>query len=289
MAEATEAPEDRVTTVIMTRDRWADLVSSLPRQRPPVILVDNASSDGTPVLAGHVPGVRVIPLIENLGAPARNRGVAAATTPYVAFADDDSWWAPGALELAADLFDRNPRLGLVAARVLVGEEERLDPVCAEMAASPLPPDGPGVPVLGFVACGAIVRREAFLEVGGFDPVVHFPGEEERLALDLAAAGWQLVYDDRIVAHHRPSVTRSPRLARRSLEERNALLTALMRRPWRVVARRAVAMARGDAGARLGLLRAVARAPRALRARRLLPEQVETRRRMLDTVDPCRPR
>lgn len=284
MPEASSRPAatPRVTTVVMTRDRWQDLAWSLPRQQPPVIVVDNASSDDTPLRAQQMPGVEVIPLIENLGAPARNRGVKAAETPYVAFADDDSWWEPGALELAADLFDAHPRLGLLAARVLIGEDA-VDPTCAEMAASPLPPTPGvvGVPVLGFVACGAVVRREAFLEAGGFDPVVRWPGEEERLALDLVAAGWDVVYEEHVVAHHRPSSLRQPPLARRALEERNALLTAVMRRPWRVIARTATAMARGDTGARLGLVRAVPRLPRALRARRQVPPELEARRALLD--------
>jgi hypothetical protein len=49
--------------------------------------------------------------------------------------------------------------------------------------SPLPrqPDLPGPPVLGFVACGAVVRRSAYLAVGGFSPVVFFLGEETLLA------------------------------------------------------------------------------------------------------------
>ena len=59
--------------------------------------------------------------------------------------------------------------------------------------SPLPAavDLPGPRILGFVACGAVVRRAAFREAGGFDAVVHFAGEEERVAIDLAAAGWGL--------------------------------------------------------------------------------------------------
>lgn len=173
-------------------------------------------------------------------------------------------------------------MALLAARVLVGEDGVLDPTCADMAASPLPRAGePGVPVLGFVACGAVVRRDAFLDAGGFDPVVHFPGEEERLALDLAAAGWQLVYDERVVAYHHPSSLRPPRLARRSLEQRNALLTAVMRRPWPVVARIVRDMAIRDAPSALGLVRAVPRLGAALRARRPLPAAVEQRRRLLD--------
>jgi N-acetylglucosaminyl-diphospho-decaprenol L-rhamnosyltransferase len=62
----------------------------------------------------------------------------------------------------------------VAARILVGPEERTDPVTALMADSPLPraEDAPGPSVLGFLACSAVLRREAFLQVGGgFSPVL----------------------------------------------------------------------------------------------------------------------
>jgi GT2 family glycosyltransferase len=273
----------QVTTVVATRDRWAELAWSLARHEPPVILVDNGSSDGTPArVRDAFPEVQVIELGTNRGAVARNAGVEAAATPYVAFADDDSWWAPGALDRAVELLDRYPRLAVVAARILVGPQERLDPVAATMAASPLSSEGlPGPAVLGFVACGAVVRRSAFLEVGGFDPVVVWPGEEERVALDLATRGWQLVYADDVVAHHHPSSMRSPSDARRAIERRNALLTAVMRRPWRVVAGRYAAAWRAGGPSRAGALHTVPRLPRALARRRPLPPSVERRRALLD--------
>jgi GT2 family glycosyltransferase len=272
-----------VTTVVVTRDRWPDLAWSLPRHRDPVILVDNGSVDDTPRrVREHFGAVRVIELGANRGAVARNIGVEAATTPYVAFADDDSWWAPGALDEAVRLLDEHPRLGLVAARVLVGDDQRLDPTCTAMAATPLgrDPDLPGPHVLGFVACGAVVRRSAFLAAGGFDPVVVFPGEEERLALDLAAAGWALVYAAGVVAHHHPSTSRATTLRRRALEERNRMLTTLLRRPWPAVATTALDQLRGDTGARLGLGWALLRSPLALRRRRRLPASVEAARARL---------
>jgi GT2 family glycosyltransferase len=268
---------DRVTTVVISLNRRDDLLRSLPRHPGPVILVDNGSTDGTvQAVRAAYPQVDIVELPANVGATARNVGVQRAETPYVVFADDDSWWADEARDRLADLFDAHPRLGLVAARILVGPQDRLDPASAEMAASPLPPsqDLPGVPVLGFVACGAAVRREAFLEVGGFDPVVFFPGEEERVALDLAAAGWDLAYVPEVVAHHHPSVVRSTSSARELLILRNGILTAVMRRPWREVARRfRASVSRGPVG-RAALKATVPRLPAALRSRKRLPDQVE---------------
>ncbi|HET6561986.1 MAG TPA: glycosyltransferase [Marmoricola sp.] len=274
---------DRVTIVVMTRDRWPDLEKTLPLHEAPVILVDNGSRDGTPALVReHHPDVDVVELHANHGSTARNIGVERARTPYVAFADDDSWWAPGALGRAADVLDAHPRLAVLAARMLVGEEETPDTICAEMADSPLGQDAdlPGPSVLGFLACGAVVRRDAYLSAGGFDDVVFFMGEEERLALDLAATGWGLAYVDDVVAHHHPSPVRDP-VARAARAARNELLTAVMRRPWPVVLRTAAAAARAGAPGRSALRQALPVVPRALARRRRLPVSVEAARRSLD--------
>jgi GT2 family glycosyltransferase len=277
--------EDRVTIVVATRDRRADLAQSLPRHDAPVILVDNGSTDGSvAAVRARFPAVKILALGHNCGAPARNVGVERARTPYVAFADDDSWWAPGALARAADLFDAHPRLGRLAGRVLVGPAHRPDPVCAQMEVAPLgtSPDLPGPSV--FLACGAVVRRRAFLTAGGFDDVVFFSGEEERLALDLAAAGWGLAYVGDVVAHHHPSPVRDPR-GRQALNVRNSVLTACLRRPWGVAARRVVHAARHDAASRAGLWAAVPRLPRALARRRSLPPAVEEAACRVDGGDP----
>jgi GT2 family glycosyltransferase len=287
----------RTTVVIATRNRCAELLRTLGklaalRPRPPVVVVDNGSTDET-VSAAHAAaktlgGIRLIRLRRNEGAVARNAGVAVAATPYVAFSDDDSWWAGDALPRAERVLDRHPQLGLVAARTLVGPDEHGDPVSERMAVSPLgrEPSLPGPSVLGFLACSAVVRRRAFREVGGFSRVLHFVGEETLLAYDLAARGWQLCYVDSVVAHHHPSLIRANRLERDVRELRNQALVAWMRRPAPVAV-----------GAGLGLLRrmpryppaglaaagALLRLPLALASRRRLPDDVERRIRVLDAA------
>ncbi len=265
-----------VTVVVASRNRREDLLASLPRHEAPVVLVDNGSTDGTvdAVRAAH-PAVTVLPLRHNLGARARTLGAEHAGSEFVAFADDDSWWAPGDLARAVEIMRAHPRLALLNARILIGPEERLDPVCAEMADSPLgtAPDLPGPSLLGFVACAALVRTEAFAAVGGFDAVVRFPGEEERVALDLAAAGWGLAYVDTVTVHHHPSPRRDAPERRQAALWRSRLLTALMRHPLPALpALVASAVRAGRPGLR-GLLRAVPDVPAALRARRPLPEPV----------------
>ncbi len=280
LAAAPAAPSpsvetDEVTVVIATRNRRARLLETVPHHAAPVILVDNGSDDGGPeAVADAFPHVDVIRLGENRGAAARNAGVERARTPYVAFADDDSYWTPGSLAGAAELMRKYDRLALLSARVLVGPEGRLDPVSAEMAAAPLgtPGDAPGPSILGFLACAVVVRRDAFLAAGGFQPRLHVYGEEALLAMDLAAAGGLLSYTPELTVRHLPQPTGRDNGARRRIEARNRLLTALLRRPPAVVARTAVAAWRQDRG---GVRDAAAMLPWALRERRALPAHVES--------------
>jgi GT2 family glycosyltransferase len=246
--------------------------------------VDNASTDGTPATVRRQhPETEVISLGRNLGACARNVGVARAPTRYVAFSDDDSWWEPGSLGRAMTVLDGHPGLGLVAARILVGAAATPDPVNAAMAQSPLPRgDLPGPRVLGFLGCAAMVRRAAFLSVGGFSDLLFFGAEEQLLALDLAAAGWPAAYIDDVIARHWPSAARD-RPGRVRLQHRNEVLLTWLRRPVSVAlaATAGLALQIGrdpQAGPALAdLARAL---PRALLQRRALPPGIEAQVRLL---------
>lgn len=288
----------RTTVVIATRNRCGELLRTLGklaelRPRPPVIVLDNASEDAT-VPAVHAvaeqlgDGIRLVRLSRNEGAAARNHGVAAAATPYVAFCDDDSWWAPDALPQAERILDGHPRVGLLAARTLVGPDEHGDPVSEQMSASPLgrDPDLPGPSVLGFLACSSIVRREAFLDAGGFSPVLHFAGEETLLAYDMAARGWQLCYVDSLRAHHHPSLVRHDRFERDVRELRNQTLVTWMRRPVPVAVRAGLELLRRSVRyppAGLAVAAALLRLPAVLAGRHRLPDDVERRIRVLDAA------
>ncbi|MFF5290227.1 glycosyltransferase family 2 protein [Paractinoplanes globisporus] len=263
-----------VTVVVVTRDRPDRVRDTIPHHRAPVIVVDNGSRVPPPV-----DGARLIRLDTNLGAAARNIGVRQATTPFVAFADDDSYWAPGSLARAAALLRAHPRTALLAAQVRVGTAGRLDPVSAGMAAAPLgtPPGGAGPSILGFLSCAVVVRRDAFLAAGGFQRRLFVYGEEALHAMDLAAAGWRLCYVPELVVHHFPDPAgRDPR-ARLRREARNRVLTALLRRPVRRVAGVVAAELRADPLAVCGVLRDL---PWALRRRRRLPPEVESALRVL---------
>jgi GT2 family glycosyltransferase len=239
----------RITAVVLTHNRVGgalqtlDRLSALP-ERPPLIVVDNGSQDGTAeAVARSFPQVKLVRLNRNIGAAARNAGIRAADSPYLALCDDDTWWEAGSLSRAADLLDRHPRLAVITAKVLVGVEKREDPTSREMASSPLrPATGVGTPILGFLAGASVIRRSAFLEVGGFEPRLFMGGEEALVAIDLASAGWQMAYVESLIVHHHPSPQRDASL-RRQLLLRNAVWVAWLRRPVVSAARQSLRLIR----------------------------------------------
>ncbi|HEX5996018.1 MAG TPA: glycosyltransferase [Jiangellales bacterium] len=271
-----------ITVVVATRNRRGELLRTLGRHEAPVIVVDNGSTDGTQQALDSLPNVELVELGDNHGAHARTIGAQRAATPYVAFADDDSWWAPGALDRATRIMRDHPRLAVLAAQVRVMPGNELDPLCRLMADSPVErePDLPGPPVRGFMACASVVHRGAFLSVGGFDDIVRFPGEEERVALDLATAGLGLAYVDGVVAYHHPSPSRHSAAARKAAVARSRLLTAVLRRPWQVVGRELVTTLWSGPAGRAGAVSAIPQTWSALRHRSVVPSGVESQLRLL---------
>ncbi|MET7683436.1 glycosyltransferase [Streptomyces sp. NPDC005423] len=230
-------PDGRTSVVVITHNRRTELLRTLALlrglpERPPVIVTDNASRDGTAAAVRRdFPEVRLLQPGRNLGAVGRNLGVRQVRTPYVAFCDDDTWWEPGSLRAAADLLDGRPRLAAVTARIVVEPCGTEDPVVAELRDSPLRGPGwlPGPALGSFLAAATVLRTDAFRGAGGFHPGLWLGGEEELLATDLLRQGWWMSYAAGLTVHHQASVLRDS-TARRVLGLRNTLWFTWLRRP-----------------------------------------------------------
>jgi GT2 family glycosyltransferase len=250
----------------------------------PVIVVDNGSHDDIAAVVAQFPTVTFVPLAENIGAAARNVGVLQTTTPYVAFCDDDGWYEPDGLRMAADLLDRYENLAVVNARILVGQRDYLDPISSEMADSPIPDRVgiPGIPILGFMGGASVMRSSAFLSVGGYDERFFMGGEEETVALPLAKAGWHLRYVPEIVMHHLPSLANATRF--RALGMRNTMVNGwLHRRLWNAVKWTAFTLVDTPKNADYvrGVRLALACIPWILRERRPMDKQLNADLSLLD--------
>jgi GT2 family glycosyltransferase len=283
--------DSRVGVVVITYQRREEALACVARlsglpERPPVVVVDNGSADGTAAaIRARFPGVDVVAAGENLGAVGRNLGVERLGTPYVAFCDDDTWWEPGSLTRAADALDAYPSLALVNARIVVEPYGTDDPIVPELRDSPVPgPDWLPGPALGsFLAGASVVRREAFVAAGGFSPRLWLGGEEELLATDLLSAGWEICYLENLVVHHHASKLRDAHLRRR-VGLRNTLWFTWLRRPLTPALRRTAFLARTvphDRISALGALDALRGVPWLISRRRPRPAAVEARLSPLD--------
>jgi GT2 family glycosyltransferase len=285
--------DSRIGVVVITHQRRAEALDAVARltalpERPPVVLVDNGSADGTAdAVRRRFPQVDVLALPGNEGAAGRNLGVERLSTPYVAFCDDDTWWEPGSLTEAADVLHTHPRLGVVNARIVVEPGGGDDPIVAELRDSPVTgPDWLPGPALGsFLAGASVVRRDAFEAVGGFNSRLWLGGEEELLATDLLSAGWEICYLERLLVHHAASPVRDS-VRRRRAGLRNTLWFTWLRRPLRPALRRTTFLALSaprDRTSALAWWDAVRGLPWVVAHRRARPRPVEDRLAPLDAA------
>lgn len=197
-------------------------ISGIGSQRlAEVIVVDNASSDGSLEPLAGMPGVRVISNDRNAGlAAANNQGIAASTTPYVLLSNPDVAYGAGAIDALAGCFDRNPAAAIVGARLedadgrvqtTVGDLPRLGGALFGRLAygrswwTEWPHDTERT--VGHVteACYA-VRRAAIEDVGPLDPAYFLSWEGADLAARAQAAGWEVWFCPTARAVHAGGVT-----------------------------------------------------------------------------------
>lgn len=198
-----------VTFVIPVRDNASGLRRLMAALRGlRVVVVDDGSL--CPIerddFAGTHFNVEVLRHDRSKGpAAARNTGLAACTTDFVAFLDSDVTPRRGWLEALLGHFC-DPTVALVAPRIvsLVHSE---NPVARyEAVRSSLDLGQREAPILphsmvSYVPSAAIIcRRSALLEVGGFDEALH-SGEDVDLCWRLVEAGARLRYEPvALVAH-----------------------------------------------------------------------------------------
>lgn len=228
VAEPAEAvpPPSEVTIVIPVKDRTdglarllaalgltalGDAASAAGPAASPVIVVDDGSADPDAVRAvAQNAGADVLRHPTARGpAAARNAGLAAATTPLVAFLDSDVVPQPGWLTpLLARLAD--PVVGLVAPRIVAlppvtGWLGRYEGVRSSLDLGPDPALVVPRSRVAYVPSAALLVRRAAVGAG-FDADMRV-AEDVDLVLRLHAAGWRVRYEPAAeVAHdHRTTL------------------------------------------------------------------------------------
>ncbi|MQY02891.1 glycosyltransferase family 2 protein [Actinomadura macrotermitis] len=192
-----------------------------------ILVVDDGSTDGTGDVA-RARGLRVVAHPHNKGlSAARNTGMQHASAPVVAFIDDDCEPAPRWAELlltgyAGDVTGVGgpvvPITGTGFMSRYVERNNRHEPLELELTTSQAlpyrlylylrrqwttPPPKPRRDVYSFTGGNMSFRRDALLEVGGFDERFRFGSEEEDLSRRLRRAGrTRLVFEPEAWLSHR---------------------------------------------------------------------------------------
>ena len=168
------------------RDMLASVLSqSLPAAE--VIIVDDRSTDGSVAKIADLIGGRVRLVSQpNAGpGPARNRGIAEASSAWIAFIDADDRWQHNHLATLAEVAAAFPRADVVGAGFCrIGAAEAVPPA-DDRAAAPQPLDYLRAACHGEAlwTSAVAVRRNALQASGGFGSV--YPGEDLDLWICLA--------------------------------------------------------------------------------------------------------
>lgn len=190
------------------------LIQNTPSERFEVILVDNASTDGTGELLACLEGdVRIIQNPLNLGfAKACNQGAALARGKHLIFLNNDTLPQAGWLEALIEEVESSDDIGIVGCKLLYPESGKIQhagigwingfPDHPYRHADPEAPEVNHPRDLDMVtgAC-MLIRRDLFESVGGFDEGYLNGVEDIDLCLQVRRAGYRVRYTPESVLYH----------------------------------------------------------------------------------------
>jgi N-acetylglucosaminyl-diphospho-decaprenol L-rhamnosyltransferase len=277
-ASETTAPDPTspapLAVVVVNHDAGNALAAFLATVRSEgvtdVIVVDNASSDGSSDGVDEDGAVRVVRTGANLGyGSGANRGVAVTEAELVVVANPDVVVHPGALGLLAAAFADDPTLAIAGPRILGSDGTRYPSARRFPSAT----TAVGHALLGIVAPGNrfsrhyrmtdldptvpsavdwvsgaffMARRRAFGELGGFDESYFMYVEDLDLCWRAHRAGWTVAYVPGATVTHAQGVSTARRPYRMLLAHHRSALHFASRRTesWRRLALPGVALVLG---------------------------------------------
>jgi GT2 family glycosyltransferase len=199
-----------ISFVILNFNRKKELLETIQKTKElsnsiggsfEIIVVDNASSDSSnAVVKDQHPDVIIIERLINNGVAGWNDGFAAARGDYFVVLDDDSNILSG-LDEAITYLKHHPKVGVLALNITGGAFETVEDLGWIDRQN----------CLGFVGCGAILRKELYLKIGGFAEWLFIYSHEDEYGLRCLDAGYELrFFKGCIVLHRTSSINRTTR-------------------------------------------------------------------------------
>lgn len=210
--------------VVTTRNRKDELrtcLASVVRQtvRAEIVVIDDASDDGTPeMVSSEFPAARLIRHVRMQGyIRGRNEAARIASGDVIVSLDDDAAFSSDQIiaETLAGFDDER-----VAAVAIPYVDVNRDIILRQAAPDPISP----YVIESFIGTAHAIRRDVFLQAGGYREELFHQGEESDLCVRLLAAGYVVRLGCGHPIHH----FESPRRDCRRMDHygpRNAILFA----------------------------------------------------------------
>lgn len=218
MVQSVNAPTvSAVIALYNGKDHIVDAIESILNQTQSVleiIVVNDGSTDSSAeILKRYLEGnltarkkVRLIEQVNNGQGSARNAGVNNASGTLIGFLDQDDTWEPTHVSDLVQYFEGNPRLGWVYTDF--NEFDEQDRFIRRNFLAKQEYFPPTNSLFGLISqdlmmlpSSSLIRRIAFLEVGGFD--TQFRGyEDDDLFIRLFIAGWAFAFNPNALINYR---------------------------------------------------------------------------------------
>ena len=153
-----------------------------------VLVVDNASTDGTAAVAEAFPGVRVVRESVKGLTHARQRALTEARGEVLAFVDADTRMPAGWIGRVLATFDTNPGVVCVSGPYIYYGATRVERALIFLYWVFLATPVSWLTRYMVVGGNFAARKSALQEIGGFDLNIAFYGEDTNIARRLSAAG-----------------------------------------------------------------------------------------------------
>lgn len=225
------------------------LADAPPRRTLEILVVDNASEDGTAeMVAAKFPYVKLIRSKENLGfSKGNNLAIRQCQGRYIALVNPDVILLPDCLDALADFLDQNPKVGNVGPRVFNPDMSQQS-TCRRFptlwnnfcSASGLASVSKGSRIFAgehmfffphdrtqavdvLVGCFSMIRREALETVGLLDEGLFMYGDDVDWCRRCWNSGWQVVFFPGARAIHDRGKTTSPYPVRFAVAQQRSVL------------------------------------------------------------------
>jgi len=173
------------------------------------LIIDDGSTDGTATLVRELQArdsrLRLLSVPNRGVSAARNRGVAEAHSPLIAFLDADDLWHPDKLRFHVECHARQAELGVSFAKVgFLSPDGKPTGLVASHPQHALRPvdficENPTTTTSNWV-----LRREVFETVGGFDEAMSYSEDLEWLLRVACYGAWRIAPIDRVLTYYRTS-------------------------------------------------------------------------------------